>query len=358
MSDLKINNITDRTGDSGPVIAGVSTVTSTGAFTVPVGPTEMRGGRGRGIMAGGSTPTNSNAIEYITIATTGNSTDFGDIRAQRAAPSVCSSSTRAIVAGGYHTTYHNNIDYVTISSGGGASTFGELVSPTGYGGACASSTRGIIAGGWNLRGTTGPATSADPRNNNIIEFVTIASTGNATYFGDLVTYRQTDGGLSSPTRGIFAGGATYGPPGSFPGYKDTQVIDYITIASTGNAVQFGNMVHNVGWGSGKCSNSTRGLIASGYDNDPAGYETEISYITIATLGDTTDFGDTTSARSYIAGMASSTRAVFAGGGNAPGVVSTIDYVTIASTGNATDFGDMTAAKNQVQGTSDVHGGLG
>ena len=49
MSDLKINNITDRTGDSGPVIAGVSTVSSTGAFTVPVGPTEMRGGRGRGV---------------------------------------------------------------------------------------------------------------------------------------------------------------------------------------------------------------------------------------------------------------------------------------------------------------------
>ena len=356
MSDLKINNITDRTGGSGPVIAGVSTVSTTGAFVVPVGATEFRGGRGRGVMAGGSTPTNLNTMEYITIATTGNGTDFGDIRAQRAAPSVCSSSTRAIVAGGYHTTYHNTIDYVTISSGGGASTFGELVSPTGYGGACASSTRGIIAGGWNVRGSTGPATSSDPRNNNIIEFVTIASTGNATLFGDLVAYRQTDGGLSSPTRGIFAGGATYGPPGGYPGYKDTQVIDYVTIASTGNAIQFGNMVNNVGWGSGKCSNSTRGLIASGFDNDPATYQTKISYITIATLGDTTEFGDTTDSRSYIAGMASPTRAVFAGGG--PGPKNVIDYVTIASTGNALDFGDMTAAKNQVQGTSDVHGGLG
>ncbi len=52
MSDLKINNITDRTGDSGPVIAGVSTVSTTGAFTVPVGPTEYRGGRGRGVIGG------------------------------------------------------------------------------------------------------------------------------------------------------------------------------------------------------------------------------------------------------------------------------------------------------------------
>ena len=356
MSDFRIDKITNRDGISGTQIAGITTFSGTSGMQLPSGPTEMRGGRGRGIMAGGSTPVNQNVIEYITIATTGNGTDFGDISAQRAAPSVCSSSTRAIVAGGYHSTYHNTIDYVTISSGGGASTFGELVSPTGYGGACASSTRGIIAGGWNVRGSTGSATSSDPRNNNIIEFVTIASTGNATLFGDLVAYRQTDGGLSSPTRGIFAGGATYGPPGNYPGYKDTQVIDYVTIASTGNAVQFGNLVNNIGWGMGKCSNSTRGLFASGYDNDPSAYQTKISYITIATFGDTTEFGDTTDARSYIAGMASPTRAVFAGGG--PGPKNLIEYVNIASTGNATDFGDMTAAKNQVQGTSDVHGGLG
>ena len=356
MSEFRVDQITNRDGSAGTQICGVSTFSGTSGMVMPGGSTEYRGGRGRGIMAGGSTPTNLNVMEFITIATTGNGTDFGDIRAQRAAPSVCSSSTRAIVAGGYHTTYHNTIDYVTISSGGGASTFGELVSPTGYGGACASSTRGIIAGGWNVRGSTGPATSDQPYNNNIIEFVTIASTGNASYFGDLVMYRQTDGGLSSPTRGIFAGGATYGPPGGYPGYKDTQVIDYVTIASTGNAVQFGNLVNNVGWGMGKCSNSTRGLFASGYNNDPASYQSKISYITIATLGNTTEFGDTTDSRSYIAGMASPTRAVFAGGG--PGPKNVIDYVEIATTGNAIDFGDMTAAKNQVQGTSDAHGGLG
>ena len=76
MSDLKINNITDRTGGSGPVIAGVSTVSTTGAFVVPVGPTEMRGGRGRGITAGGYPSINT--INMIEIATTGNAVDFGD----------------------------------------------------------------------------------------------------------------------------------------------------------------------------------------------------------------------------------------------------------------------------------------
>jgi len=84
MSDLKINNITDRTGDSGPVIAGVSTVTSTGAFTVPVGPTEMRGGRGRAVMGGGYvSPAYVNNLNYITIATTGNASDFGDMSIAR-----------------------------------------------------------------------------------------------------------------------------------------------------------------------------------------------------------------------------------------------------------------------------------
>ena len=65
MSDLRINNITDRTGDSGPVFAGVSTVTGTGAFTVPVGPTEMRGGRGRAVVVLGATPSVVDTMDYL-----------------------------------------------------------------------------------------------------------------------------------------------------------------------------------------------------------------------------------------------------------------------------------------------------
>ena len=56
MSELRINNITDRAGSSGPIIAGVSTVSSITHMTLPSGPTEMRGGRGRGVFSGGSNP--------------------------------------------------------------------------------------------------------------------------------------------------------------------------------------------------------------------------------------------------------------------------------------------------------------
>ena len=45
------------------------------------------------------------------------------------------------------------------------------------------------------------------------------------------------------------------------------------------------------------------------------------------------------------------------GGSAPGVVNVIQFVTIASTGNASDFGDLGKARQQFSGMSDAHGGL-
>ena len=44
MSQFQINSITDKSGTSGPVIAGVSTNNSTGCMIIPAGPTEHRGG--------------------------------------------------------------------------------------------------------------------------------------------------------------------------------------------------------------------------------------------------------------------------------------------------------------------------
>ena len=80
MSQFQINSITDKSGTSGPVIAGVSTNNSTGCMIIPAGPTSYRGNRGRGIIAGGyQAPGQTNSIEYITISTLGNGSDFGDL---------------------------------------------------------------------------------------------------------------------------------------------------------------------------------------------------------------------------------------------------------------------------------------
>ena len=84
MSDIKINNITDRSGSSGPVFAGISTVSTSAFMVMPSGPTEFRGGRGRGFFHGGrNNPNHYSDINLITIASTGNASDFGDLTVAR-----------------------------------------------------------------------------------------------------------------------------------------------------------------------------------------------------------------------------------------------------------------------------------
>ena len=80
MSDFKINSIATKQGQHGPVIAGVSTINSTGCMKIPSGPTEFRGGRGRGVFGGGrDNPTYYADMNFVEIATTGNSVDFGTL---------------------------------------------------------------------------------------------------------------------------------------------------------------------------------------------------------------------------------------------------------------------------------------
>ena len=77
MSEFKVNTITNRDGSYGPQVCGITTFGSSG-MTLPSGPTEFRGGRGRGIFDSGATPSSTNVIDMIEIATTGNAVDFGD----------------------------------------------------------------------------------------------------------------------------------------------------------------------------------------------------------------------------------------------------------------------------------------
>jgi hypothetical protein len=345
MSDLNINNITDRTGGSGPVIAGVSTVTSTGAFTVPVGPTEMRGGRGRGVFGGGS-PSYVNILNFITIATTGNAEDFGDMTTGHQSRASFASATRGIWAGGYTPSGDSSkIDYVIISSKGGASDFGDAVISRQNCTGTSDSTRGIYGGSRYA--------AAAVNNSNLIEFITIATTGNGSTFGELTVGRGAMGTCSSPTRGIFAGGGT---SGTVVAYK---TIEYVTIQTLGNAQDFGELTGGALDAYGGASSTTRGLISGIYPAVPA--TNTIDYITIATLGNAADFGDLTQARGGSAKMSNSVRGVFAkgrGGSSPYTYYNIIDYVTIASTGNAADFGDATSTEWSASGCSDSHGGLG
>ena len=83
----------------------------------------------------------------------------------------------------------------------------------------------------------------------------------------------------------------------------------------------------------------------------------MEYITMASTGDGTDFGDLTVGRSDPGAASSYTRGVIFVGVGSPAYVDTIDYITIASVGNAADFGDASASRGEGAGMGNGHGGL-
>jgi len=103
-----------------------------------------------------------------------------------------------------------------------------------------------------------------------------------------------------------------------------------------------------------CSSSTRGLWLGGASG---ALQNVIDYVTIASTGNAIDFGDLTTAANGGSATSSSTRGINALGETGAGTVNVIEYVTIATTGNATDFGDLTVARYQTAACSNGHGGL-
>ena len=94
-----------------------------------------------------------------------------------------------------------------------------------------------------------------------MDYITIASTGNATDFGDLLDGNQGQGrgNMSNTTRGVFAGGFDY------PAGNTLNTLQYITIASTGNATDFGDLITAKGSGS-TGSNGHGGLVGGQINN--------------------------------------------------------------------------------------------
>ena len=100
------------------------------------------------------------------------------------------------------------------------------------------------------------------------------------------------------------------------------------------------------------SNTTRALFGGG--RNPANVKT-IDYVTMSSTGNAIDFGEQVKTGARPSGTSSQTRGIWAGdngGGNI------IEYVEIATTGNAMDFGDLSRGRYYCSGRSDSHGGLG
>ena len=175
--------------------------------------------------------------------------------------------------------------------------------------------------------------------------------GSATDYADLAVGVRYHGGFGNATRGFALGGAH---AGSANGYNNIQLFLY---DSTGDATDFGDMSTTAYYVNGS-SNSTRGLYnLAALNNGSTARSDTIEYITLASAGNGTDFGNLTTTRRRLASTSSATRTLFGGGDTSSATVNTIDYVTTASTGNATDFGDLSTARNRLPAVASTTRGV-
>ena len=291
----------------------------------------------RGFASGGYP--NSSVIDFFNIDTQGNAADFGDRTISGQDPGSASSRTRGLMAAGHTGANQNIIDFITMSSKGDAQDFGDMTFAShGVSRNLGNETRGILGGGVN----TGF--------NNIIDFVTIASTGDAIDFGDISNAARNVVGGSSPTRSVFY----IGKPGNSSA-SDSNIMDFITIATTGNAQDFGDLTFTGRYGAGG-SNSIRCIMLNGGGGGSGAGQ--IDFVNIATLGNATTFGELSRGETSVQlpfCATSPTRIVIGNGQNPQ--VNTMEYAQIMTQGTFVDFGDATISNSARCGFSNGHGGL-
>ena len=249
------------------------------------------GSSDRGVFAGGNRntpPATFDSIEFVTISTTGDAQDFGNILSENVGLAGTDNGpyNRAVFFGGSAPGTVDTIQYLTTSTLGNTKDFGNLTGAVTYTSALSNKTnqRGVRAGGY-------PSI-------NTMDYVTITTPSDAVDFGDLTAARYHLAATSNAQyeRGIIMGG------------QSSNVIDFITISSIGNATDFGDLITSTFTEMpAATSNATdqRGIITGTY---PA--SNTIEFVTISSLGNSTDFGDLTQKRYGPAGTSNSTIGAF------------------------------------------------
>jgi hypothetical protein len=282
-----------------------------------------------------STDENSLQIDYFDMTTTTNAADFGDLTQNWDTINASfSDGSRGVLHNGNSTTPPTtNLEYVTIATTGNATNFGNGVSGTALTTGASDGTYGLIAGG---------TTFSPNLSSNQIAYVTIQTTGNAADFGDLTVAKTSGAGVSNSTYGVFAGGNNY----DGNNFTYSNVIDYVTIATPGNATDFGDL------GAARQAltgfeDATRGVFAGGRTTT-SDFHNTMEYITVNTTSNTTDFGDLSAGRSDLGAAGNGTRGVIIGGIESPWatIVNTVEYVTVQTTGNATDLLDLSQSASR------------
>ena len=293
----------------------------------------------RAVHGCGLTPSGvDDVMDYSNISSQGNAVNFGNASSNHEhKKGTAASSTRGVWAGGNNPSQVDSIDYVTISQTGNAIDFGNLTSVRNTIAGCGNGIRGIFCNGHNNN-------SGSPYNSNIINYITIATTGNAVDFGDTVNQARDRGGVSVPTLGFVYGGTTSS--------GNSNTIEKITINTTGNSIDSGFDLISVSSGNSASNAASGRCIFQANGSSPYAIDQFNAY----SMSNSYGFGDLNGNGASEGGSpCSSIRGLFVIGGS---YANTIDYVTIATMGNAVDFGDLTTGRTAMGSISNAYGGLG
>ena len=173
----------------------------------------------------------------------------------------------------------------------------------------------------------------------MVDYITIPTQGNAIDFGDMTGDAMFyGGGFSSNTRGFYVGGNT--PSGSYR----TNQIQFITFSSTGNSQDFGDLQETITYNPVGVSNQTRGIRCGGATT-PTGSINILEYVTMASAGNAADFGDMERKRRFATSANTPTRGFVSGGDDGNTRFSDTELITIPTTGNTFTFGDLGDIQN-------------
>jgi hypothetical protein len=227
----------------------------------------------RAIAGGGIDPSSrTNVINIWTMAQQADATDFGDLVDTVRSTTGVSNSIRVTFAGGLDDpSLHNDIQTVLFASQGGTIDFGALTAARSHTSGIANSVRAVIGGG------------EEPSKVNKMDFFNLATGADAQDFGDLSSTRSSITPTGDTTRGVFMGGE--------PGF--TNIIEYVTISSTGNATNFGDLSSRAKRAGGSSSNCVRGFYFGGSNDSPSSNTTynDCDAIIIQEQSNSIDFGD-------------------------------------------------------------------
>lgn len=264
-----------------------------------------------------------NYIQYNSIASpSATCGDFGNIYTAAQAGSALTNGARIVNASSSSSNYSNKIEYWAASTLGNGTDFGDLSISRGF---CATTNKtnglGVFWGG-----------SLGLSNRNNIDYIWTQTTGNATDFGDQTSSRDQRGGCSSSAgRAVVGGGGYY-----------TNRIDYKDMATTGNASTFGTLSSGNREGPSAMHNGSRAIFGGGKSNNTT-YHQDMTYVTMASTGNSVNFGNLIQTASMRSGTSNGSRGVSGGGFRYSGGAAsynTIDYVTISSTSNSSDHSDL------------------